>query len=124
MPVLCVFKGPTVWTLSKSVLCKVCTMYLKPVLSVLYDLYLYTFRVYCDVEHDEPVLLYYVAVLIALYSCTLSIFRAHCLDSKSVMEHGVYMPRGNPLGCFITRDRLREEEEEEDLPATPPGGCL
>nr|KAG5697267.1 hypothetical protein BaRGS_031263 [Batillaria attramentaria] len=32
--------------------------------------------------------------------------RAHCLDSKSLTQYGVYMPRNNPLGCFVVGMRL------------------
>ncbi|KAK7091084.1 uncharacterized protein [Littorina saxatilis] len=31
--------------------------------------------------------------------------RAHHLDSKSLTQYGVYMPRDNPLGCFVIGHR-------------------
>ncbi|KAL8598922.1 hypothetical protein ACOMHN_015501 [Nucella lapillus] len=46
--------------------------------------------------------------------------RAHCLDSKSLLRHGVYMPRHNPLGCFVITDRTeRDESPRSDAGPAP-----
>lgn len=37
-----------------------------------------------------------------------SLFRAHCLDARSLTQYGVYLPRCNPLGWFVLEQRLAE----------------
>lgn len=44
------------------------------------------------------------------------------MDVKSFNVYGVYMPRSNPLDCFMSgpaMSRLRERNEES--PGAPPG---
>ncbi|XP_076453806.1 uncharacterized protein LOC143288975 [Babylonia areolata] len=52
--------------------------------------------------------------------------RAHCLDSKSLTRHGVYMPRGNPLGCFVIGDTKAEHDlsaRNNDSPRSETGSA-
>ncbi|XP_033760415.1 uncharacterized protein LOC117342372 isoform X2 [Pecten maximus] len=49
--------------------------------------------------------------------------RAHLLDSKGLSVYGVYMPRKNPLACFMTgaaSSRLKEKAEEVPAPPDTP----
>lgn len=51
-------------------------------------------------------------------------FRAHYLDAKSLNELGMYMPRGNPLGCFVVKNKASREQFDEETPNAPPGECI
>ncbi|XP_021338850.1 uncharacterized protein LOC110467439 isoform X2 [Mizuhopecten yessoensis] len=49
--------------------------------------------------------------------------RAHLLDSKGLSVYGVYMPRKNPMACFMTgaaSSRLKETVEEVPAPPDTP----
>ena len=45
--------------------------------------------------------------------------RAHCLDAKSLLEQGVYMPRNNPLGCFVIPKSARRDRPHTAPSAAP-----
>ena len=47
-------------------------------------------------------------------------YRAHLLDSKGLEVYGVYMPRENPAGCFMT-GAYRVKDPGEEIPSAPPG---
>ncbi|KAK3095513.1 hypothetical protein FSP39_015545 [Pinctada imbricata] len=47
--------------------------------------------------------------------------RAHCLDAKSLSVYGVYMPRTNPHGIFMTgHASQRSRERGQNVPSVPP----
>ncbi|XP_060065518.1 uncharacterized protein LOC132545864 [Ylistrum balloti] len=49
--------------------------------------------------------------------------RAHLLDAKGLTVYGVYMPRKNPMACFMTgaaSSRLKEKAEEVPPPPDTP----
>lgn len=48
-------------------------------------------------------------------------FRAHFLDAKSLSVYGVYMPRTNPQGIFMTGHAKRSRDKGQNIPAVPPG---
>ena len=50
--------------------------------------------------------------------------RAHCLDAKSMLEHGVYMPRDNPLACFIMKRGEQSLHTHHEDGGPPPGGSI
>ena len=55
---------------------------------------------------------------------TLPFFhRAHFLDAKSLSVYGVYMPRTNPHGIFMTGHAKRSRDKGQNIPAVPPGIC-
>lgn len=45
--------------------------------------------------------------------------RAHLLDSKGLEVYGVYMPRENPAGCFMT-GMSRIKDPGDEIPSAPP----
>lgn len=52
-------------------------------------------------------------------------FRAHLLDAKSLSVYGVYMPRTNPQGIFMTGHATqRSRDKGHTIPAVPPGILL
>uniref|UniRef100_A0A8W8IVI9 Uncharacterized protein n=1 Tax=Magallana gigas TaxID=29159 RepID=A0A8W8IVI9_MAGGI len=46
--------------------------------------------------------------------------RAHFLDAKSLSVYGVYMPRTNPQGIFMTGHAKRSRDKGQNIPAVPP----
>ncbi|XP_022341673.2 uncharacterized protein LOC111135689 isoform X2 [Crassostrea virginica] len=46
--------------------------------------------------------------------------RAHFLDAKSLSVYGVYMPRTNPHGIFMTGHAKRSRDKGQNIPAVPP----
>lgn len=54
----------------------------------------------------------------------LGFFRAHFLDAKSLSVYGVYMPRTNPQGIFMTGHAKRSRDKGQNIPAVPPGTFL
>ena len=62
-----------------------------------------------------------ILILESLHIVVLHFFRAHYLDAKSVTEFGVYMPRGNPMGCFVVKSPPTRADDRDNTPATPPG---
>ena len=51
------------------------------------------------------------------------IFRAHLVDSRGLQVYGVYMPRENPAGCFMTATN-RKKDPGDEIPSAPPGTLL
>lgn len=59
-----------------------------------------------------------------IVTCLLGFFRAHFLDAKSLSVYGVYMPRTNPQGIFMTGHAKRSRDKGQNIPAVPPGTFL